>query len=125
MGRYDVKGTELVIRVDVEQPAVSARGAVDMCTAPQFLSCLLLVADQGATDVVVDLSDSTFLDCRGLAALMAARDALQTEDRSLILRGACGVVRKIIEMSDLRELLDDRPDGHRPVLRVVAGSVRG
>ena len=55
---------------------------------------------------------------------MTARDALQTEDRSLVLRGARGVVRKISEMSDLRELLDDRPDGHRPVFRVVAGSVR-
>lgn len=110
MIRYGAEGIELVVRWNGEQPAVSARGAVDTCTAPLFLSCLLQVAGQATTDIVVDLSDTTFLDCRGLAALMATRDALQMQGRSLVVRRARGIVRKILAMSDLADLLHDRPD---------------
>jgi anti-sigma B factor antagonist len=109
-----VEGIELVVRAHPQQPAVSLHGELDLCTAPRILPRLIEAADQADAGLVVDLAGTSFLDCRGLAVLIAVRDALRARDRRLDLRGARGSVRKILAMSELADLLDDRPYQQSP-----------
>ena len=55
---FDVKTEKL----SDEQYVISLAGEVDLYTAPEFKQQLLEVIDQGGRDVVVDLSDTTFID---------------------------------------------------------------
>jgi anti-anti-sigma factor len=89
---------ELVVERDGERPTVRVRGDVDTSTAPRLRGELLALCDQTRQCLVVDLSETTFLDCRGVAALLAVQDALRSHGRSLVLRGAHGCVRKILRM---------------------------
>jgi anti-anti-sigma factor len=59
-----------------------------------------------AATVVADLSDLTFLDSSGIAALLAARSELLAGGRRFELRGAQGIVRQVLEVTGLAFLLD-------------------
>ena len=89
---------------------VRVRGEVDLCNAPGFGTRLHEAAARTGNVLVVDLSDLSFLDCSGLAALAGTRETLRAQGRALVLRGAHGVVRRAIEMSELAVLLEDGPD---------------
>jgi anti-sigma B factor antagonist len=108
--RHVAEGIELVVRDNPQQSAVSLHGELDLCTAPAILPHLIEAAGQADASLMVDPVETSFLDCRGLAALIAVRDALRSRDRRLELRGAGGSVRKILAMSELADLLDDRRD---------------
>lgn len=84
-------------------------GEIDLCNASGFRTRLHDAATHSVTTLVVDLSGLSFLDCSGLAALAATREVLRTQNRALVLRGARGVVRRAIEISELAVLLEDGP----------------
>ena len=52
--------------------------------------------------VVVDVSALSFIDATGVAALAAAEEHGQT----LVIRGAAGIVRRVLEVSGLSPLLE-------------------
>jgi anti-anti-sigma factor len=96
---------DLVVERDRERLTVRVRGDVDTGTAPRLRDELLALCDQTRQCLVVDLGETTFLDCRGVAALLAVQDALRSRGRSLVLRGAHGCVRKILAI--VGDRLDD------------------
>jgi anti-anti-sigma factor len=51
-----------------------------------------------ARDVVVDLSEVTFLDSGGCRAFAAARTALEQHHRTLTLAGAVGQPRRLLDL---------------------------
>ena len=68
--------TELSINVRPEpsRVVVAVAGEIDMATAVQLKQCLL---DYPSTDVLVDLSEVTFLDSAGISVLVHAHNALE------------------------------------------------
>jgi anti-anti-sigma factor len=60
----------------------------------------------GATNVIVDLSNLTFMDCSGYSGVEVARDRLETVGGTLTLRSARGLVLRLL---DLIEAFDRRP----------------
>src|SRR5438094_2919442 len=54
---------------------ISLAGEVDLYTAPEFKQQLLEVIGQGCKEVVVDFSDTTFIDSTTLGVLVAASSA--------------------------------------------------
>lgn len=106
----------LSVSVDIEGEAtvISVRGEIDLRSAPQFQRCLLEVARRTDKPLVVDLTKTSFLDCRGLTTLAATRDALQAHGQMLYLHGAQGIVRRVLTLSDLVDLLEEPPvEGER------------
>lgn len=75
-----------------------------MATAEQVRDAVLAA---GGSTVVVDLTGLSFLDARGLAALLAARKAAQHGGRAVRLRGAHGIVRRVFDVVGCADLLDD------------------
>jgi anti-anti-sigma factor len=98
------------VRTEGEPVVVMVAGEIDLCTSPQFRRCLLVAAQGTGRVLTVDLSRTSFLDCSGLAALTAAQETLLARHQQLRVRGARGVVRKVLELGGLAALLETHPD---------------
>jgi anti-sigma B factor antagonist len=55
---------------------VTPHGDIDLVTSPEFRSAAHAAVDEGATALVVDLSDAGFLDSTALAVLVSVRRRL-------------------------------------------------
>ena len=71
--------------VDDRTHVVSPRGEVDALTAPRLGRRLLGLADEGKTQVVVDLSHVTFMDSTGIGVLLNALRQLRLRKGRLVL----------------------------------------
>ena len=71
--------------IDDHTRVVVPEGEIDAFTAPQLGGRLLTLADEGRTDVVVDLSRVTFMDSTGIAVLLDAVRSLGRRERRLVL----------------------------------------
>ena len=84
---------------------VRASGEIDILSAPA-LRTALLPALESAEQVVLDLSDVSFLGSSGLAVLVEARDQAQRSDHHLRLICSSRIVLRALEATGLRELFD-------------------
>ena len=94
---FDIK-TE---RVDDTSFVFSLGGEVDLYTAPEFKEQLLDVIGQGAKDVVVDFSDTTFIDSTTLGVLVGGVKRLRTNEGQLSLVCSDRNITKIFEITGL------------------------
>ena len=83
---------------------VTLHGELDLANAERVRTALIEVA--GST-VVVDLGDLSFLDSSGIAALLGARKRILAAGHGFELRGAQGMVRRVLELTGLAHLLTD------------------
>jgi anti-sigma B factor antagonist len=92
---------------------ISARGELDLYTAPELKSELLRLTAEGATRIVVDLSGTTFVDSTTLGVLLGAVKRLRLLDGDLALVCDDRNIRRILEITlldrvfTLFETLDD------------------
>ena len=83
---------------------VSVMGEVDIATAPTLERTLLCVVEDRTGEVIVDLTGCSFLDSRGLTALIATRARLERSDRQLALVLSNASVLKIFQITGFDEL---------------------
>lgn len=105
-------------RVDVVPGAepgavlVVVRGDIDTATAPGLRDRLSdVLARPDTVEVVVDLSEVTFLDSAGLSTLAGAHLAAKRSSRTLLLR--CGQARAVLrplQITGLWDVLPRTPD---------------
>ncbi|MHB1930900.1 MAG: STAS domain-containing protein [Acidimicrobiales bacterium] len=81
---------------------VSLYGQLDLANAQRVREMLV---ETGGTSLVVDLSRLQFMDSSGIAALLGARNEIITAGQEFELRGAQGIVRRVLEVSGLSYLL--------------------
>jgi anti-sigma B factor antagonist len=98
-------------------PVVSVMGEIDIATAPAFEQTLLGVAEDRTGEVIVDLTGCSFLDSRGLAALVATRARLERANRPLALVLSNPNVLKIFKLTGF-----DREFQIYPSLRAAVGA---
>jgi anti-sigma B factor antagonist len=94
--------------LDNGTPVVSVIGDVDRATASALERRLMDVTEAGTGEVIVDLTGCSFLDSRGLRALIATRGRLQRSDRSLALVLSTSVMR-IFQITHFDELFEIYP----------------
>ena len=80
---------------------ISLAGEVDLYTAPEFKQQLLDVIGEGGKDVVVDFSDTTFIDSTTLGVLVGGVKRLRAQDGRLSLVCSDRNIRKIFEITGL------------------------
>jgi anti-sigma B factor antagonist len=79
---------------------VELHGELDVVSADGLADALVQVA---GSSLVVDLSDLTFIDSSGIAALVVARNRILADERGqLVLSRPGGIVRKALEIVGLR-----------------------
>ena len=94
--------TELSLDVSADgdegNVVITVAGEVEMVTAPQLADCIL---EHASTNVVVDLSDVTFLDSTGITALVHGYNALRKNGHTLRTTGERDVILRVLEISGL------------------------
>jgi len=90
--------------VSGEEVALVACGEFDMATAHLLGDALRKACDAGLS-VVLDLSDVTFLDARGLREIVQAYRSLSRSGCSLSVVNARPPVHRVFELTGLLELV--------------------
>jgi anti-sigma B factor antagonist len=94
---FDVKTD----KVDDDTYVIALAGEVDLYTAPEFKQQLLNVISEGGKDVIVDFTDTTFIDSTTLGVLVGGVKRLRTEDGRLSLVCSDHNITKIFEITGL------------------------
>ena len=81
--------------------AISLAGEVDLYTAPEIKQQLLEVISQGGKNVIVDFSDTTFIDSTTLGVLVGGVKRLRSNDGQLSLVCNDRNITKIFEITGL------------------------
>jgi anti-sigma B factor antagonist len=97
---FDIK-TE---RAGDDAYVIALSGEVDLYTAPEFKQQLLEVIGQGARNVVVDFSDTTFIDSTTLGVLVGGVKRLRPGGGHLSLVCSDRNITKIFEITGLNKV---------------------
>jgi len=106
---FDIKTEQLSDTAYV----ISLAGEVDLYTAPEFKQQLLEVIGHGARQVVVDFTNTTFIDSTTLGVLVGGIKRLRTNDGELSLVCSDRNITKIFEITGLDRVFsiyDSRED---------------
>lgn len=92
------------------RPVVRLSGDFDLLNAPTLADALNALSEVGEHRVLLDLSDVTFIDSSGVAALLEAlHRGVQVE-----IADSSPIVRRVLEVSGVAELFpraDGEPSG--------------
>ncbi len=88
-------------RVDDSTYVIALTGEVDLYTAPEFKQQLLDVIAKGAKDVVVDFTNTTFIDSTTLGVLVGGVKRLRAQEGRLSLVCSDRNITKIFEITGL------------------------
>ena len=94
---FDVKTDQL----DGDSYVIALSGEVDLYTAPEFKQQLLEVIGQGSKEVIVDFSDTTFIDSTTLGVLVGGVKRLRPNGGRLSLVCSDRNITKIFEITGL------------------------
>ena len=83
---------------------VAVRGEIDLFTAPELKKTLQEAIEGGATRVVVDLTETTFLDSTALGVLIGAVKRLRSRDGSLVIVNTDTNIAKTFEITGLDQI---------------------
>ena len=115
---FDVKTD----KVDDGTYVISLAGEVDLYTAPEFKQHLLNVIGDGAKDVVVDFSDTTFIDSTTLGVLVGGVKRLRSQDGRLSLVCSDRNITKIFEITGLDRVFTIYPTRDEALTKARASS---
>jgi anti-sigma B factor antagonist len=97
----------LEISTELPEPTVAVvglKGEVDLYTCPDLKEELLRVIREGATLVVVDLTETTFIDSTGLGVLIRGVERLNTEGGRLVVVCVDPNMVKVFEVTGLNRV---------------------
>jgi anti-anti-sigma factor len=106
--RFDLKTT-----VRDGLAVVAVVGELDCATAPRLSKALVDLAEPGRV-ILVDLSDTEFMDCAGVAPLVAACERQREVGGQVILDAPTRAVSRVIECTQLDKTMTVA-SGPRPV----------
>jgi anti-sigma B factor antagonist len=101
---------------------ISLSGEVDLYTAPEFKQQLLEVINQGAKEVIVDFSNTTFIDSTTLGVLVGGVKRLRTNDGQLSLVCSDRNITKIFEITGLDRVFTIYPTRDEAVSKLRAAA---
>jgi anti-sigma B factor antagonist len=102
---FDIKTEQL----SDDAYVISLAGEVDLYTAPEFKQQLLEVIGQGGKEVVVDFTDTTFIDSTTLGVLVGGVKRLRSNDGQLSLVCSDRNITKIFEITGLDRVFTIHP----------------
>ena len=71
--------------VDADTHVVAVAGEIDLFTAPEFKQRVSAPIDEGRTHVIVDLTETTFIDSSSLGVLIGAHRRLRRLEGTLVI----------------------------------------
>jgi anti-sigma B factor antagonist len=90
--------------IDAERHVVAVRGEIDLFTAPELKQKLTDAIEGGKTRIVVDLTQTTFLDSTALGVLIGAVKRLRTREGALVIVNVDQNIAKTFEITGLDQI---------------------
>jgi anti-sigma B factor antagonist len=90
--------------LDGDRHVVAVRGEIDLFTAPELKQRLTEAIEGGKSRIVVDLSDTTFLDSTALGVLIGAVKRLRSRDGALVIVNVDQNIAKTFEITGLDQI---------------------
>ena len=87
--------------VDTDTHVVSVAGEIDLFTAPEFKQRVSAPIDEGRTHVVVDLTETTFIDSSSLGVLIGAHRRLRRLEGQLVIVCSNDAIAKTFRITGL------------------------
>jgi anti-sigma B factor antagonist len=86
-------------------------GELDLATAPDLVAEFEFAMEHVSKNLLIDLSQVTFIDSSGLAALVRARLTAEKTGGSLVLTGADQAITELLQLTRLDQFFDIRTSG--------------
>jgi len=90
--------------LDDQRHVVAVAGEIDLFTAPELKSAVVSAIEAGRTRIVVDLSETTFLDSTALGVLIGALKRLRSRDGVMTLVNRDANIAKTFEITGLDQI---------------------
>jgi anti-sigma B factor antagonist len=104
----------MLLKIDIEQEGgrrvVKLGGECDLATATQLQEALAPMRSPDVDEVIVDVSELTFMDSTGLGVLVGALKRIRESNGSFKIAGAKGAVARVLEVSGLDRIIPQFPD---------------
>ncbi len=110
--------------IDAERHVVAVRGEIDLFTAPELKQVLAESIEGGRTRIVVDLSETTFLDSTALGVLIGAVKRLRSREGALAIVNTDDNIAKTFEITGLDQIFTILAT-REEALSAVEGNGRG
>lgn len=85
---------------------IEVAGEVDIYTAPKFKDDMLALIDEGATELIVDLSEVTFIDSTALGVLIGGVKRMHAVDGRMALVVSTRPVQKVLTITGLDRVFE-------------------
>jgi anti-sigma B factor antagonist len=90
--------------LDDDRHLVAVRGDLDLHTAPELSDVLGRAIDDGRSRLVVDLTETSYMDSSGLTALVVAHKRLRGRDGQLVIVNVDPSIARTFEITGLNLL---------------------
>jgi anti-sigma B factor antagonist len=95
--------------IDADRHIVAVGGEIDLFTAPELKAALGDALEAGRTRIVVDLTETTFLDSTALGVLIGAVKRLRSREGVLTIVNTDANIAKTFEITGLDQIFTIRP----------------
>jgi anti-sigma B factor antagonist len=96
---------------------IDVEGELDIATAGKLQTALTTIAAVDGTRIVVDLAGVSFIDVRGLRALLIGRRELARRHIGIVVRNPRPQARRLFDLAGNGDLLDDPGHAQSPRLK--------
>jgi anti-sigma B factor antagonist len=90
--------------IDAERHVLAVRGEIDLFTAPELKQVLAESIEAGRVRIIVDLTETTFLDSTALGVLIGAVKRLRSRDGALAIVNIDENIAKTFEITGLVQI---------------------
>jgi anti-sigma B factor antagonist len=80
---------------------ISVSGQIDLYTAPDFKMATTRAIDDGVNHLVIDLTETTFMDSTGFAVLLSARKRLDRLGGSIAIVSPDAGIKRLFDIAGL------------------------
>lgn len=90
---------------DAEFTVILLRGEHDIATRTSLVVAIARAAQRDRADVLVDMSEMTFMDASTIGALVGSRNRLRLRSQSLAVRAPSPPALRVLELCGLTQML--------------------
>jgi anti-sigma B factor antagonist len=90
--------------LDADRHVVAVRGEIDLFTAPELKQKLTDAIEGGKSRIVVDLTETSFLDSTALGVLIGAVKRLRSREGALVIVNIDQNIAKTFEITGLDQI---------------------
>jgi anti-sigma B factor antagonist len=109
------------VEIDEQTHVIELGGEVDLYTAPEFKERMVQLIEEGKKQIVVDLSQATFIDSTTLGVLVGGVKRLRPQGGSLTLVCSDENITKIFEITGLDRVFPIHPSRDEALASVGSG----